>query len=760
MNRIKDVLEEKGIKQIWLSKKLGKSYNMVNSYAQNRSQPSLEDLYKIANILSVDIALLLKRNMYNLTENNSTLCVEEPQLMMFKKENKVFDFEKSSNKIYTNFQSIKRLVLKENINFETEISKFINFLILKDAYYNIENQKKKSVTGFLELIFGKSNLNFNSSIKNIAEIFNLKVTSENVKKIKTFIEKMNLIELFTENPKEVNNVLGQVYEKVINKKELGAYYTSQNTTEYITNNSVIPNLINNWSEQDTKLKKYLEGYKQTNKKSLIENAIIKNNLYSELFLLVEKFDEKHLIETIKNTKIIDISCGSGSFIFSTYKTLNKILAKVENKKNTYNFFDNIFGIDIDKEAISILKFRILLETLSNSDYEITKKSFDNFIVGNSLINNSKSELFKSEKSIFDFNKNLKKIIKKGGFDIVLGNPPYVEYRKIKPIYTIDEFKTEKCNNLYAFILEKNYDILKENGNLGMIVPISYVSTKRMKPVRKLLSDNSKYQFCSSFADRPSCLFNGVHQKLNIILLEKEKKSKSITLYTSNYIHWYKEDKNEIFTNIFYKENNFETSDFIFKTGNEIEVSIINKISFSKNHNILSNTVKTSEFPIWLNMRLCFWNKSFTKSQKSNEYKMFYFKTETDAIIFSALLNSNIFFFYWETISDVWHITLKDLDYFKINFNKLNDYEKTEIVTIYKQLEINLEKNKRKIDSKQTQFEYQHKKDKLLIDKLDMIFKRVFSFTDKELEYIRDYQLKFRLNGELTNYLKKREYERN
>lgn len=48
MNRIKDVLEHKGIKQKWLAEQLGKSYNMVNSYAQNRRQPSLEDLYKIA----------------------------------------------------------------------------------------------------------------------------------------------------------------------------------------------------------------------------------------------------------------------------------------------------------------------------------------------------------------------------------------------------------------------------------------------------------------------------------------------------------------------------------------------------------------------------------------------------------------------------------------------------------------------------------------------------------------------------------------
>lgn len=62
MNRIKEVLEEKGIKQVWLAEQLGKSYNMVNSYAQNRRQPSLEDLYKIAEILNVDIRELLVPN--------------------------------------------------------------------------------------------------------------------------------------------------------------------------------------------------------------------------------------------------------------------------------------------------------------------------------------------------------------------------------------------------------------------------------------------------------------------------------------------------------------------------------------------------------------------------------------------------------------------------------------------------------------------------------------------------------------------------
>lgn len=59
MNRIKEVLAEKGIKQTWLAEKLDKSYNMVNSYVQNRRQPSLEDLYKIAEILDVQAKDLL-----------------------------------------------------------------------------------------------------------------------------------------------------------------------------------------------------------------------------------------------------------------------------------------------------------------------------------------------------------------------------------------------------------------------------------------------------------------------------------------------------------------------------------------------------------------------------------------------------------------------------------------------------------------------------------------------------------------------------
>ena len=62
MNRIKEVLSEKGVTQTWLSGQLGKSYNMVNSYVQNRRQPSIEILYEVANLLEIDVRTLLMPN--------------------------------------------------------------------------------------------------------------------------------------------------------------------------------------------------------------------------------------------------------------------------------------------------------------------------------------------------------------------------------------------------------------------------------------------------------------------------------------------------------------------------------------------------------------------------------------------------------------------------------------------------------------------------------------------------------------------------
>jgi len=93
---------------------------------------------------------------------------------------------------------------------------------------------------------------------------------------------------------------------------------------------------------------------------------------------------------------------------------------------------------------------------------------------------------------------------KGGFDVVIGNPPYVEYSKVKNDYKIVGYKTEYCGNIYTFVVERCFEIIIKNGRFGMIVPISSLCTDRMIEYQNILLSN--YCWNSLYAERPSKLF--------------------------------------------------------------------------------------------------------------------------------------------------------------------------------------------------------------------------------------------------------------
>ncbi len=86
------------------------------------------------------------------------------------------------------------------------------------------------------------------------------------------------------------------------------------------------------------------------------------------------------------------------------------------------------------------------------------------------------------------------IMNEGGFDVIIGNPPYVEYSKVKKDYTILNYKTEECGNLFAYTLERSNSIIHPSGNLGMIIPLSFVSTERMKEVQSLFVESQRRRY--------------------------------------------------------------------------------------------------------------------------------------------------------------------------------------------------------------------------------------------------------------------------
>ena len=92
------------------------------------------------------------------------------------------------------------------------------------------------------------------------------------------------------------------------------------------------------------------------------------------------------------------------------------------------------------------------------------------------------------------------ILNTGGFDVVIGNPPYVEYTKVKKEYMVKNYATEQSANLYAFVTERSLNLLSASGDFGFIVPISVVCTQRMRAVQDIISRLTHSAWFSLYAE--------------------------------------------------------------------------------------------------------------------------------------------------------------------------------------------------------------------------------------------------------------------
>ena len=171
------------------------------------------------------------------------------------------------------------------------------------------------------------------------------------------------------------------------------------------------------------------------------------------------------------------------------------------------------------------------------------------------------------------------IMGQGGFDVVVGNPPYVEYSKVRKAYQVRGFETERCGNLYALCAERSFNLLGESRRFGFIVQAPIVSTQRMSALRELIHQRSDFKSFATFDDRPSKLFQGMdHCRVCIVLSRKGKTGQASAAATTRYHKWYKEEAPVLLNLMQYEKlDRYVPFDVIPKLRSRTELSIYDKV---------------------------------------------------------------------------------------------------------------------------------------------------------------------------------------
>ena len=352
----------------------------------------------------------------------------------------------------------------------------------------------------------------------------------------------------------------------------------------------------------------------------------------------------------------------------------------------------------------------------------------------------------------------------GGFDVVIGNPPYVVYTEANSSYKLKGYQTITCSNLYAYCCERSFIILNAQGRFGMIVPNSSISADKLNPLQKIFTIN-KSSWISNYSWRPSKLFEGADMLLAIIISTNNNEKK---IYSSMYQKWYGEYRESLFENI--KYNNVSHT-FIEGSIPKIPTtnyfSLIEKLTIkAKGKSALNYFLNSpTSYKFYYFRAVQYWVKILDKEPHyldngvqtvTGEMKPVYCTNEDLKYVLIALLSSTLYFVHYITWASCQVMNSRDFK-FPIDIESLVSQNINKLVLLGKKLQKDYQDNShtitRSYSKKGRDFEMQKqhffiKKSKPIIDEIDKVLAQHYGFTDEELDFIINYDIKYRMGKEL------------
>lgn len=352
------------------------------------------------------------------------------------------------------------------------------------------------------------------------------------------------------------------------------------------------------------------------------------------------------------------------------------------------------------------------------------------------------------------------IMRGGGFDVTIGNPPYIELKELTE-YGARGYKCETAGNLYALFIERSTALCSVHGRKGFIVPVSSVSTDRYSDLQDILLHHDLH--FSSFDDRPSRLFDGLeHIRLSIHLMA-EPTSHSV-IHSTRYNKWNAEERPVLFSTLTYAQSGSASFGHTLpKLCSPIEDHILQKL-FAQGRTLATQYSRYGRHCAYYSRKIGYFAQvldfeprvldSKGKRRPPSEFKALPFANRMHAAAAVCCLNSSIFYWFLTVFSDCRHVNKREIDNFPIDLSKLLDHRiGTCLLDLEPQLMVDLKRN-----SEERRMRFEHdvltvqciipKRSKPILDRIDVLLAEYYKFSPRELDFILNYDIKYRVGDEL------------